>query len=232
MNGHKGNGGSTLWGYSVSFWEWVIIVALSTAAIAGGISVVTGFVAGIVGYRVADVTQRGANERIRVAEQKVKESDERIAVAEQKVAEAKAKAAEADAKAEEQRLRALRIEEKIAPRKLSQTPALIDKLKSFTGITVAIRILIDNNPDGIPFANQLASVLQAAGWQVFTHTAGDEYFRGIMITLSNGSTKETTTAAHMLVSELMSDGILAALGPPNLAHDEPNIIRIRIGIKP
>jgi len=58
-NGQIGNGGSPrMWGFSLEFWESVFLWATGIAAVAGGVSVLSAFVAGIIGYRTADVVQK------------------------------------------------------------------------------------------------------------------------------------------------------------------------------
>ena len=83
-----------------------------------------------------------------------------LAATSERTAKAEQKAAEAD-------LARLKLEEKLAPRSLSQSQidVLRDKLKQFTGISVLMHVYGDVSPDIIPLSAQIRSALNSAGWQ-------------------------------------------------------------------
>jgi hypothetical protein len=226
--------------WSLSFWQALSFWTMLIAAIAGVIAATAALVSRHAGSKASEIVQRESNERIAVAEQKAREADERIAIAGQKAAEANEraseadkKAAEANEKAEKERLARLRIEEKLAPRSLSQIKELVNKLKPFVGVSVAIRVLVDNNPDAIPLSEQIASVSQAAGWKTnIVHVALGEYVRGVVITPSDGPDTKASVAAKVLTEGLNADGITASLGaPPPPSNNQPNTMWMTIGVK-
>lgn len=210
-----------MWEESLSHWKAVSSWAAIIAAIAGGISVTSAFISGIVARRVSEVVQR--------------ESNERIFVAVQRAAEANAKAAEANEKAEQERLARVRIEEKLAPRSLSQSQALAlrDKLKPFAGTSIAVDKLLDSADVG-PLTDQVLAALTAAGWRITAvndRLASGITASGIEIAASSESNDQICSAASMLIEGLNSHGVFAKAGAP-FPIPIPNIIRMVIGTKP
>lgn len=138
-------------------------------------------------------------------------------------AEANARAAEANQKAEEERLARVKIEERLAPRVLTQADvgSLVVKLKSFPGTQVAMFVANGNEPTAL--ANTLMQALETAGWKLSAtqgDTGGDS---GIVVELTDNADAEAGRAAQALADGL--SGILQTTGP----IPSRNLTRMGIG---
>ena len=205
--------------WSLSFWETLSFWTMVLAFVTGVIAATAALVSRHAGSKASAIIQRESNEKIIAA-------NERIANAEQRVAEA-------NEKAEQERLARLRIEEKLAPRSLSQTQALVSKLTPFAGTTVFMGNGPDSGADARPLQRQLISVLKKANWKIQAAglIKGASFVEGIGVAVAFGADKNAQDAANLLIKELADDGIVAAKldASDNIA---PHQITIIIGPKP
>jgi hypothetical protein len=182
--------------WSLSFWQALSFWTMLVAAITGVIAATSALVSRHAANKASEIVQR--------------ESSERIAAALKDAAEANKQAAEANAKAEKERLARLKIEQRLAPRSLSQNgaTALYDKAKSFPGIWLTIIMIKDSNRDALPLARQITEALKPAGWKVDISLMDTlEDIKGIFVRIPNASNANTVAAAKILIEELNSDGI-------------------------
>jgi hypothetical protein len=218
--------------WSLSFWEALSFWMMVLAAIAGVVAATSALISRQAARKASEITQHESRERLATLQ---RESNERIAIAQRDAAEANLKAAEANEKAEGERLGRLKLEEKLAPRSLSEQQMVIlcDKLKPFAETSVVIDKLLDRGTDIGPLAHQLVAVLQTAGWVVTANDrlASSIYVAGINVTISPGSTETVTTAGELLINELNLAGIAAAQSNPPVRY-APNVIHVIIGPKP
>jgi uncharacterized membrane protein len=163
------------------------------------------------------------------------------------VANANQRAAEANEKAEKERLARMQIEEKLAPRFISQShrDALIERLKQFAGIGIDIYVYPGGTPDAEPFSLQISSMLIEAGWQVGLSNVVTSRFsvRGIFIIIKDKTDNISVNAANLLADALISERIATQISYtiPDLAGvysggslDDPKkaAILLLVGTKP
>lgn len=127
------------------------------------------------------------------------------------VASANARAAEANQKAERERLERLKLEEKLAPRRLSRESGkiIVSKLKLRGPDTPVSIFVCRHDSEMMRFANELGEVLQLAGWSV----AGggvksyERVILGVWIeTVQNVSSKDEDRA-ELLEETFQAEGI-------------------------
>ena len=162
-----------MWGQSLQFWQTLTKVALWVAAGAGGISVVAGFLAGFIGYRVAAVVQVDAD--LRLAEARTRGDAANAAAAQ--AGEARALLQERVALLEQEtataRLETEGLRAQMASRRI--LPAQADVLKSVLQqrrdrpIEITIRNQ-GSDPETMQYASDIADVLTGAGLAVHKST--------------------------------------------------------------
>lgn len=162
-------------------------------------------------------------------------------------AQANERAAEATLKAEQERTARLKLEEKLAPRMLSQDAALalVQKLTQFKGSSLDIVVYPTGTSDIGPLQDQLTRIFRAAGWTVRRWSMlGTEFVVGVGIAVSPGATSADRSLADMIVQELSASGIAAgraadlvdnsfpipATGPAPVGDIAP--LRMSVGTKP
>jgi len=128
------------------------------------------------GELIADANARAseANARAKEAESQVAQANAasknavaKVAAAEARIAEANREAAEANRIAENERLERIKLEEKMAPRRLStsQKATFASALRGYPGATVKIVVFIATS-DGIPFSTDIMEAINnAPGWK-------------------------------------------------------------------
>jgi hypothetical protein len=188
--------------------------------------------------RRLEITNIGKDtEKLRFA---ISESAERIALAEQH-------AAEANRIAEGERLARVKIEEKIAPRRLSaeQIRTVADKLRRFTGQRINF-FATAGDAEAIGIADDILKALNgpnSAGW--FPTLSAGQYSSlvgsGIVIELSSDADARAREAAVTLADALRGER-LAVLGPQlppnmqtmvgNINNDPQARIRLVVAKKP
>jgi hypothetical protein len=162
-------------------------------------------------------------------------------------AEANARAAEANKIAEDERLARAKLEERLAPRSLTQqqVAGLSGRLAQFAGATVDI-LQVGESPEINHFRALIQKALHDAGIHVVPSTAvGSGYFIGISVALVEGATDSEKDTAVALLLALNAEGIVATDGglakrdawpgfvmvpPGESANKAP--IRLYIGSKP
>jgi hypothetical protein len=137
-------------GFLEPIWETVFRFATWAALIFGALSIGSAFISAWVGWEITDATQ--------------KDADTRIKAADVRIAEATARAAEANQKAEEEKLARVKIEERIAWRKLdaAQANQILSVAKQFSGQEYALTVSTD--PEAMNLMGIVDEVLHIAGW--------------------------------------------------------------------
>jgi hypothetical protein len=155
--------------------------------------------------------------------------------------------AEANAKAESERLARVKIEERLAPRRLTdpQSFALGDKLKPF-GIDTADLFLFGETAEGIQLIGPISFALSTAGWRTrIWHVQGGGFF-GVLVQSSTDATDADRNAVDALVEGLNKEGIQTrrqstfdrahwypnVIGPPVPEFADRARIRVLVGTKP
>jgi hypothetical protein len=179
-----------MWGYSIEFWNSIIVWGTAIAAVTGAISVTSAFVAGIVGYRVSDIVQKTTSAQIA-------EANARAEAARQASAEANARAAEAT----------LALERYKAPRSIDRAglELIMSKLSAFAGQKYQVTTFWDlKEPMG--FSNELHAALQRAGWNFVPHGEGGSFLlgglSGVQVWVHPDAQAQTRKAADALVAAL------------------------------
>ncbi len=204
--------GHRMWGFSIEFWNSVIVWAIIISAIAGAISIVAGFVAGIVGYRVSDLTQ--------------KETSAQIAEANARAAEANARGAEAN----------LALEKYKAPREIDAAGSelITSKLNQFAGQEYKFTTFWDVK-EPLAFSLQLHTILQSAGWKYIPHGKGGSFLlgglSGIQVYIHPAAEPKTKEAADALVSVLAQLDFAPVLKEQDPSNPTDNLIQLNIGTK-
>lgn len=194
-----------MWGFSLEFWESVFLWATGIAAVAGGVSVLSAFVAGIIGYRTSDVVQKD------------------MAV---KLAEANARAAEAHLALEKYKApRSLD-----AP----EVQLLVSQLRPFSGQKYQITTFWDVQ-EPLAFSNQLHNALQQSGWKFIPHGEGGSFLLGVLsgvqVWVHPKAQPSVLKAADALVSALAAAGASPTLKQQDAATPNDSIIRLNVGTK-
>lgn len=137
-------------GFLAPIWETVFKLATWSALIFGSFSILSAFVSAWVGWQITDATQ--------------KDADTRIKAADVRIAEATTRAAEANQKAEEEKLARVKIEERIAWRKLDagQANQVLSVAKQYSGQEYALTVSAD--PEAMNLMEIVDQILQTAGW--------------------------------------------------------------------
>ena len=193
---------------AATLWSDVANLALLLSLLAGVISTFA-----IV--RLANVKEHHWDEERRV-------SAEKIAALQTDTAKANARAAEALQKAEEERLARVKVEEKIAPRRLSsaQQTSLAAKLAKWANRNewtkqVAFVAAIPDSHEGTVFANDILYALKAAGWDTRASTSGmTGTVKGVSgVVVRTSSNPLAIAVAHALVEALAEERVLASVLP-------------------
>jgi hypothetical protein len=189
-----------------------------------------------VGYQITDATQREANEQIANARADAARAMERTALLEKEAqtareraallervtetvrseaAEANARAAEANVKAEAERLARIKIEERLADRKLTpaQMKELTEKLGRFSGQKLNI-VAVSNDPEIVRITNALITAVREANWIFETGVGGSggRAVYGILIEVDRDA-DEITRAAAQALAVALTDQNLVTVGP-------------------
>lgn len=249
INGQRGRSAGEMWGLSLALLDSVVFWATIIAAVAGGLSVGAAFISTFVGGKVTARLQREADERIA-------EADERAAKAELLAAEAhktarqlehdnltlqgsiaalEKESAIANEKAEQERLARVKIEEKLAPRSLSeeQQQKLIAKWKPFAGQKVEVFVAYEEE-ELLNTGRLIEGMLRSAGWSVKSEqalgiTIGPER-KGIVLYVSKKVSSPARTTAQTWVESLAEERFVVS-GPEAISDLSPEAFRVAIGRK-
>lgn len=149
-----------------------------------------------------------------------------------RIAEAEAQAAEANKKAEEERLARVKIEERLAPRRLT-----LDRLRRFLDILrkgpkgpVDIQFAA-NDAEASAFASQIRDALRNAGWDAHITAAfvSVESLQGLVVTVYNADRAPVHVA--VLKNALEQVGFPVSVRPSDQSVPE-GIVRLFVGQKP
>jgi hypothetical protein len=132
---------------------------------------------------------------------------------EEELAELRLKAAEAEKALENERLERLRLEEKLAPRRLfgEPTKTIASKLR-LRGPDAPVPIFVcRHDSEMMRFANDLASVLQLAGWRAGEGgiKSYDRVILGVWIETAENATDKDKERVELLIETLRTEGIAA-----------------------
>ena len=229
---------------SVDFWNTGMLVTLVLAfVVAGAVALTT---------RMSIVRAKALEE---VQSEIIKAKDRQLAIDLRKkdgeIAEAKKDAAEANRTAEKERLARIKIEEKLAPRTLSdnQRQDVIQKISKYKNILVDI-LQLGDGAEQQHMRQLLSIVVRQAKWKTHEWSApGTDPIIGIAIGVSDTATELEKSAAHDLLAALKDTRLFIDSTPPfkagahtpewpGFVMGEKDIqagiapIRIYIGLKP
>lgn len=147
--------GGEMWGWPLEFWDKIVFWSLVVTAIAGALSVTTGFAAGLLAYWTGAVEKQEFDKQLT-------ESKVEIEKARASAADANRVAAEATERANKA---ALELEKYRAPRRLPANLAaqLSKELEVFRGTPFAIAVP-GGNREAEVFAEQIETILLQANW--------------------------------------------------------------------
>jgi hypothetical protein len=184
----------------------------------------------------ANVKESYLKKDIGLLNREAAKADERSLVLEKSIADANAKAAQANERAESERLARVKIEQQIAPRRLSgeQRQKLLAALATPPTTTVIVKSrLLD--PEGADLANGIALTLQEAKWKVFLVHNWTDLRNGLFVGCLIG---KQLAGTNELKAALASVGLKAeevALDP-QYAHvpglPQPDVLYLLVGGKP
>lgn len=152
-----------MWGYSLQLWQAVVVWATIVTAVAGGIAVASGFVAGWIGYRVSDIEKSEASKRIAEAGAEAQNAIANAAIANEAAARAHERAAALERDAEEARAEQERIRQQLAWRRINaaQGRQIAESLRA-AGVRPSV-VVTTNDPEAIQFREHVLAVLRLAG---------------------------------------------------------------------
>jgi hypothetical protein len=210
---------------------------LAFAAVLGFLAALCVVTSWFTGTRLSYLQDQELNRYKSDADVRISSANESAAKANQYAAEANARAAEANKLAESERLARLRIEEKLAWRRLDlnskQAVSLREKLLPFSGQEYSMGTYNDD-PECIELQTAINSVLVAAGWKYPNPKWGmfAELVRGVVVRMSPNASPSAKHAATALVDGLNESSIVATLTTDKDAVGMGNVIQVRIGKKP
>ena len=223
---------SLLWGYPLEFWDRIGIRALIWGAVLGVVALLLTAASAYILYRVADEAQVALK-----TEQS--DSNERIGRLSVQAEQLRKDTAEALKTAEQERLARIKIEERLAPRRLTleQRQSVIRKLKPFAGQRINF-----NFPPGdaevASIAETVFGIIQASGWNVAGAQVQDfvRVVIGILVEVEPTADARAREAAEGLASALRSENLrVEGPAPINAAAgmrpDQAAALRITIGAK-
>jgi hypothetical protein len=208
-----------MWGLSLEFWNSVIVWTIAIAAVAGAISIAASFIAGIVGYRLSDITQKAT-------EAQIAEANTRAEAAKLQSAEANARAAEAN----------LALEKYKAPRSIDAAAlgVIKDALQEFAGQEYQVTTFWDQK-EPLAFSEQLHQALQRAGWKFISHGAGGSFLlggmSGVQVWVHPNAASHVKTAADALAAVLAQLDLAPVRKQQDASVPADNIIRLNVGTK-
>jgi hypothetical protein len=216
--------------------------------IIGAALVLMGTIGAII---MANVREEFANERISTNEVETQHAIARGEEAKAEAAQANARAAEANKIAEEERLARIKIEERLAPRNLSdeQRDTVSKKISKYPNVLIDILQLGDSG-ELQHMRLLLSATFKQANWR--THewiVPGSDPIIGLAIGVSDTATEIEKNAAHDLLIALKDSNLLVNSMPtfkagahtpewPGFVMGEEGVaagtaqVRIYIGIKP
>ena len=234
-------------------WNTAYMIVLALTVVLAALLFVTQFVANRRGKQLSDAKSDLLRAKDAQLQSDLKAKDAQIAHAGARAEEAKEgaakaeeRAAEANKKAEEERLARVKIEEKLAPRRLAveQQRQIAGCLQRFAGQRVNL-FAYTGDQEVIGIANDIIAALrgpQGASW-IVSIISGQEAGRGvagILVEIRPDADGASRLAAASLVSSLRAER-LSVSGPQALVwmpgmgvgQEDPNApIRITIGRKP
>lgn len=163
------------------------------------------------------------------------------------IASANARAAEASALAESERLKRVEIEERRAPRRVSESQynIIVSRLKTFGPIRVGIVVSAKDSAEPFDFGGSLGTALRAAGWDTAFATRVDHTIRlGAWIEMAKEADRLDRRAAPELIATLrfagiaVDDQVFSPPGDGRFSESEDSQkalsapIRINIGLHP
>ncbi|MBN8982776.1 MAG: hypothetical protein J0I29_16105 [Rhizobiales bacterium] len=158
-----------------------------------------------------------------------RESDERIA-------EAQARAAEANQKAEAERLERIKIEERLADRKITdqQFATIVAKVKDYAGQQYEVVTYWDSR-EPLALANRIANALNLAGW-VLSQPQNASFMlgghEGIEVFYHPEAGPKILETAKAIADALTAEGLSAKLRQKNAPGQPDNKINFNVGTKP
>jgi hypothetical protein len=209
---------------SASYWAGVLAVGLTAAAAVAGV---------LTWY----FSSKLANVKDAAFERFKEESKVAVASANEKAAEATARAAEANRIAEEEKLARVKLETRLAPRRLSaeSQEAVVNAIKRFTPQSFDILSYADD-PESTRLANDIYAILQRAGW--LDESSSNSWLftliTGVVVEFAPSKADTVGLAGNALALALRKEGV-GATAQPRADDDkekQPEKLRIKVGKKP
>ncbi len=152
----------------------------------------------------------------------------------ERAAKAEERAAEANKKAEEERLARLKIEERLAPRRINaeQISRLVKDLKSLSGKKV-ILLVVSGNPETSVFGNSLRDALKTSGLIVELRPGMilGTVNPGISLTIGKNRFADANILANALIDAGLAEKPIPADKIPDDAIDRADELQIVLGPK-
>jgi len=227
-----------LWGYSLQVMDWFGLRLMFVGAFLGAVALLVSLASAYVLYRVADDSQKAL---VSTTASLAKESERQRTLTEEAkrdAASATQRAAEANEKAEAERLARMKIEERLAPRRLTseQLTALTTLFTRYQGRTIRVASY-SLDVDAALFGAQILKAAQDANLLVQDRRMSEgplgAMFLGVSVTGTDDNLVNDTIVA------LQSFGIVSSNESPAPAggihqggQAVPLPLKIFVGVKP
>jgi hypothetical protein len=182
-----------------------------------GVGAILAFVGTVAGWRARTLGRELAIEKTAIAARDKDASDRAIADANARAEEAKRAAAEANVKAEHEKLERLKLEQKIAPRRVSkdQQSSIGEALKPYRPSGHVLVFVSKEDVEIVLFAKELAVAMEGAGWSV--RMAVKKYHNripvGVSVEMLKNISDKDIVVASALATVLRRSGIDDVYGP-------------------
>jgi len=159
---NSANDHSTLWGYSVEFWDRFGIWSLVVGAMLGVAALLLTAASAYVLYRVADEAQKALEETSKSSGERIADLNRDTARLSGEAEKARAEAAQANARALEAKLE---LEKFKAPRTLNleQQRLIADRIRQFSGTNFDAAV-ISGDPEALSILEMIEAAVRAADW--------------------------------------------------------------------
>ena len=242
-----------LWGYTSSFWDTVVRWAFVISLIAGGMTAISLYVSGWVGYRLADAVQKDADTRIADAKRDTAAALQRIAELNKETTRLSADAeasraaiAESKAREKEAELKLAQLEKKVTPRVIDdeQAAKIVEKINPFAGTPFAVE---SDSASEYGFVNRVIAVIQRSGWNWRSYSVspmslppgdlGDtgialDQISGVQVRINASRLSDFRKPAEALayaLTQALQASVSIVFDPPDSPHAcSPDVIHIEI----
>ena len=219
---------SERWKKWVKLFEMMVIIGVAGELLAdGGI-----FLFSRQLEAISEVEIAGLNKEAGEARRTAGEANERAANVERH-------AAQLAKNAEDERLERVKLQEKMAWRKLTpeQAKRIVDKLKPFSG--TPYDLYANPDPESLNFLETVDTVLHSAGWVKKPNQSSGQFSNGaaaifisrLVISVAPSQVAEFGNAANAVAAAFLAEHIDAIAGA-DANHKMLNVIHVEVGAKP